>query len=77
MHELITINKQCKNNSSVERQSILILSYKTTDKLKPDQIKYLMTILLNVLFSDLSLSNKGLESCDSPDLDDAESSNFR
>ena len=40
------------------------------------QIKYLMTIFLNALFSDLLLSNKGLESHDSPDLDDAASNNF-
>ena len=41
------------------------------------QIKYLMTIFLSVLFSFVLLSNKGLESHDSPDLDDADSSNFR
>ena len=36
-----------------------------------------MIIFLSVLFSFVLLSNKGLESHDSPDLDDADSSNFR
>ena len=40
------------------------------------QIKYLMTIFLSVLFSDLLLSNKGLESHDSPNLVDADINNF-
>ena len=67
------INKECKNNSSLDVIQLIhqvILSYET-------QIKYLMTIFLSVLFSDLLLNNKGLESHDPADLDEADSNNFR
>ena len=55
---------------------MLLCIFEYSAKSAKIQIKYLMTTFLSVLFSNLLLSNKGLESHDSPDVVDADINNF-